>query len=312
MPKTDIQKSIEDTISQIVHLKVVENQLDQTKIELDSHYQKLESMNNSMAKELRDIEKLEGFSTTAIFHKILGSKEAQLEKERQEYLELTLKHEDIQKTIQILEYEVNLLEAKITSKESLEIELEKLKGLRESEIIKSDPILRKTLLELSQNLEEKYHFKKELQEALEAGSICQNLLKQISDHLNRVRNWGGFHHQKRGQLERMQRRDAIDRARNLSYQVRHHLQLFDRELKDIGHQLNHGIDTAQFSEFTDFFFNNIITDWILQQKLTKAIGSVQMTYKEVLSILNYIDQTLIQTQETIDSLKERRENILMN
>lgn len=312
MPKTDIQNHIEETIAQIVHIKVVNNQLDETTRELNGYYSEMEQMNKTLAKELKDIEKLEGLSTTSIFHKILGNKEEQLEKERQEYLELTLKYEDIQNSIKILEYEVNLLEAKVESKSELEAKLEELKNQRENEIIQSDPKLRRALLDISQNLEESYQYKKELQEAEEAGNISLNLLKQTMGHLQKVRNWGAFPNQRRGQLQRMVRRDAIDRARNLSYQVRHHLQIFDRELRDIGQRLNHGIDTKQFSDFTDFFFNNIITDWILQQKLSKALGSIANTHKEVNSIVQYIQRTLIETQTNIEQLKVDREKILMS
>ncbi len=310
MAKTDIQQDIQDTIAEIVHLNVVAAQLDETTRELNAQYDQMDRMNKDLNKELRDIEKLEGFSTKAIFHKILGSKEEQLEKERQEYLELTLQYENLQNSIKILEYEVNLLEAKVGSKENLELRLSNLKGLREKEIIESDPLLRDKLLNISQKLEENYHFKKELEEAIEAGNISLNLINQVINHLQRVRNWGNYPSNNRGQMRRMVRRDSIDRARNLSYQVRHHLQLYDRELRDLGQRLSVQFNTDQFNDFTTFFFNNIITDWILQQKLTKALGSVAQTRKEVMAIQEHLETSLNKTDHNISSLKDQRERIL--
>ena len=35
------------------------------------------------------------------------------------------------------------------------------------------------------------------------------------------------------------------------------------------------IDTAAFNNFSDFFFNNIITDWILNQQVSSALGTSQ-------------------------------------
>jgi len=313
MAKTDIQKEIQETISQIVHLDVVESQLDSSKSDLESQYALLEKMDNDMTDELKDISKLEGLSTRSIFHKILGNKEEQLEKERQEYLELTLKFEEVQKNIDLLEYEVNLLEAKMGNKSELQVQLVKLKNDRENEIIYSDPVLRQKMLALSHELESCYQHKKELEEASEEGKICLNLVNQIINQMQKVRNWGGRHPKGRhSQMQRMIRRDAIDRARNLSYQVRHHLNLFRRELDDIGMHLSSDIDQRQFSDFTGFFFNNIITDWIMQQKLTQAMQSITATRGEVSRLVGAIENKLNQVDRKVSELKEKREHILMS
>jgi hypothetical protein len=310
MARTDIQKSIQETISKIVHLDVVASQLKTSQQDLEQQYSTLEKMDRELNKELIDITKLEGLSTRAIFHKILGNKEQKLEKERQEYLELTLKVEEVQKNIDLLEYEVNLLEAKMGDKSKLEQELVQLKSDRENEIIQSDPVLRQKMLTLSQDLELHYQHKKELEEAAEEGKICINLLNQVINQLQNVRSWGGPPGNRRGQMQRMVRRDAMDRARNLSYQVRHHLNLFRQELSDVGLQLSADIDERQFSDFTGFFFNNIITDWIMQQKLTQAMQSINMTKGEVSRLVNHIESQDLEIQAQISQLREDRERIL--
>ncbi len=311
MDKTNIQKEIEETIAKLVHLDVVAAQLDSSKADLERQYGQYEEMQQTMTKELKDITKLEGLSTKAIFHKILGNKEQQLEKERQEYLELTLKFEGVQKNIELLEYEVNLLEAKIGNREAMLATLTQLKNRREQEIINTNPILRQKMLSLSHQLEQAYQFKKELQEAIEEGNICHNLLSQIMSQLQKVRNWGAYNSNRRGQMNRMIRRDAIDRARNLSYQVRHHLNLFNRELQDIGKRADLTMDESHLENFTGFFFNNIITDWILQQKLTQALGSINRTKAEVARIVSHLKRDEIQTNGNIEQLQSDREKILL-
>ena len=310
MGQTDIQKAIQETISKIVHLDVVASQLKTSQQDLEQQYATLEKMDNELNDELKDISKLEGLSTRAIFHKILGNKEQKLEKERQEYLELTLKVEEVQKNIDLLEYEVNLLEAKMGDKSKLEQELVQLKSDRENEIIQSNPVLRQRMLALSHELESHYQHKKELEEAAEVGKICINLLNQVINQLQKVRSWGVPPSNRRGQMQRMIRRDAIDRARNLSYQVRHHLNLFRQELSHIGLQLSGNIDERQFSDFTGFFFNNIITDWIMQQKLTQAMQSINVTRGEVSRLVNHIESQDLQMQTKINQLRQDRENIL--
>jgi hypothetical protein len=85
---------------------------------------------------------------------------------------------------------VNLLQAKIGSRENLETQLATLKLKREEEIISIDPILREKLLKISTELEEEYQLKQELQEAIDQGSIAHNMLNQVIQQLSQVRNWG--------------------------------------------------------------------------------------------------------------------------
>ncbi len=308
---TDIQRKIQNTISEIVHLDKVSAQLKHTNKELEEAYADEVVVNKKLDKELKDIERLEGFSTISIFYKILGSKEKQIEKERQEYLEVTLHSEDLINEIKLLEYEVNLLQAKIGSREKLEAELETLKLKREGEIISKDPILREKLLLISNQLEQQYQLKQELHEAIEQGTIAHNLLVQVIQQLSQVRNWGQWPAgRQRGMRSTMQKRHAIDRARNLTYQVKHHLKLFDNELKDIGQRFEMEIDTSAFNKFSDFFFNNIITDWILNQQVSSALGSAETVRDYVGSLTENIQNRRVETDDTIANLNSQRESII--
>jgi len=311
---TQLQLNIQDTIQQIVHLKRVEEQLLTTKDELDQAYAEQNKLDKVLRKELKDIAKLEGLSTKAIFYKILGSKEKQLEKERQEYLELSLKEEDIKKSIELLEYEENILEAKVGNRSSLEKELEGLKVRREEEIILSDPSLRAKLLQLSDEIEGRYAFKTELEEAYEVAGVCHNLIQQIVTHLSRVRSWGSWQSggQRRSTMSQMRRRDAMDRARNISYQVKHHLNLLDRELRDIGKQVNFSVDISKLSNFSDFFFNNLITDWIVNQQLTTAISSAVALRDNLGRLLSDLKLEKDQVVANVNQLSEARDKILIS
>ncbi len=54
-------------------------------------------VDNKLEKEYKDIEKLENLSIKGLFYKILGSKEEQIERERQDYLQIVLKQKEILK-----------------------------------------------------------------------------------------------------------------------------------------------------------------------------------------------------------------------
>ena len=310
---TTIQKEIKETIEEIAHLQRVEEQLKTTKKELDTAYNEHELLDRKLRKELKDIAKLEGLSTKAIFHKILGNKEKQLEQERQEYLELSLKEEDTKKSIQILEYEVDLLEAKLGGETQLKKNLELLKIKREEEIIATDASLSQQLLKISNDLEGNYQFKVEIDEALEVGEVCRSLVRQMIGHLSKVRNWGQWPAQRnRHPMGRMMERDAMDRARNLSYQIKHHLNLFSNELTDLGSRIRFDFDEKQFGNFSNFFFNNIITDWIRQQQLTQALRSANELRSNIENVLSQLKSQKNETEQKIQSLNIQRDQILVS
>ncbi len=310
---THIQQQIQDTIKEIVHIERVEEQLAITKQELDEAMEEQKSLMQRLSKELKDIEKLDGLSTKAIFYKILGSKEKQLDKERQEYLELSLKEEDLEKSIELLEYEVNLLSAKVKSRDELKARLASLKLSREEEIIKADPALRTQLLTLSKNLEDQFQFKTEIEEALEVGQVCHNLMQQVVHLLSRVKNWGQWPSQSRNPHHtRRARRDAIDRARNLTYQVKHHLNLLKKELLDLGKELTYDTDPTKLTEFSDFFFGNLITDWIRQQQLVKALQSANRLYLQLNNVVLQLIAMRDDSATQIARYQDDRDKILIS
>ncbi len=308
---TDLQQEIEKTIAKITHLDTVRAHLATTEEELSNVQKEIRWFEASLRKGMRELEQLDGLNTKALFYKILGSRETQLEEERQNFLELHLKHEDAINRQKILEYEINLLKAKVGNESLLKIQLEKLKKLRESEIIENDPGLRQKLLSISDKLETSYRLSNELHEAIQAGEICINLTTQVIVHLQKVSNWGHWG-QHKGHYRMHLKKEAIDRARNIAFQVKHHLHIFDTELRDVGKRLSVELDFDVLDNFTNFFFDNLITDWIFRQKLTRALASVRKTKSELIEIMNWLNLQFSKTREEVDHLKDAREKVLMS
>jgi len=228
-------------------------------------------------------------------------------------LELSLKEEDLEKSIELLEYEVNLLSSKVKSREELKAKLESLKLSREEEIIKADPALRAKLLNLSKSLEDQFMFKTEVEEALEVAQVCHNLMQQVVHLLSRVKNWGQWPNQSRNPHHRRRaRRDAIDRARNLTYQVKHHLNLLKKELMDLDKELTFDTDPTKLTEFSDFFFGNLITDWIMQQQLVTALQSANKLYLHLNNVVLQLIAMRDDSSAQIEKYQDDRDKILIS
>ncbi|MBC8235736.1 hypothetical protein H8E77_39820 [bacterium] len=72
-----------------------------TEQSLSQEKSRLKNLETHLQKEGSDVKKLEGMSLTGLFYTILGSKDKQLEKERQEYLAAKLKCDECQDSVDI-------------------------------------------------------------------------------------------------------------------------------------------------------------------------------------------------------------------
>jgi hypothetical protein len=73
--------------------------------------------------------------------------------------------------------------------------------------------------------------------------------------------------------------NAINRAKNATQQAKHKLKLFDRELIDVNiEQTQLYIKLDGFGRFIPIFFDNLISDWVIQRKIKNALNNVESTF----------------------------------
>jgi len=166
----ETQKQIKETLEILVALEKVQNHYNSTISELDNAYKKLDELHDILEDQYKDVKEIEGLSMKSLFAKVLGSKEKQIEKERQEYLQASLKYNDFKKQVEVLEYERDLLKKKVIDIKLHENKLEKLKKKREKELLLSNSDHGKALMKVVYQIDEAIRYRKELLEAVDAGS----------------------------------------------------------------------------------------------------------------------------------------------
>ena len=114
-----------------------------------SRYEKLQ---RQLQKEDSDVKKLEGISITALFYSILGSKEQQLEKERQELLAAVLQYEQCKQVLRELTADENKLLKELKTLRGAEAEYAKLLQEKEKLILAAESPQVEILLTLAEEL----------------------------------------------------------------------------------------------------------------------------------------------------------------
>lgn len=311
MITTELQNNIKEKLQAYESIKSVNAHLNETENQLKKLYTQIKALDVQLEKELNDISDLESIGLKSLFYKTLGSKEQQLEKERQDYLEISLQYKQIKKEVQLLEFERELLSKKVNKLPIIRSELEALKEQRKTEILASgrDNKFQNDFLNLAHDLDTNIALEREIKEAIDEGDNSLKILSAILSYLRQGGSWGQWNNNR---SSKYRQRQSIDQAASLLPKAKHHLSLFQRELKDLGeNNIEVKLDTIHFSRFTDFFFDNLISDWIVQQKIIGTINNIEGSKAYVKRILMSLTQEYSQVQNTIRNLVQEQDEILL-
>ena len=134
------------------------------------------------------------------------------------------------------------------------------------------------------------HEEIEIQEAIDAADVALEYLGSARDYLSKASRWGIVDIIGGGPLITMIKRNNMKEARYQMEQARDALRNFSRELNDLRLFDEIDLDTEQFLGFADYFFDNPIMDFLVQNKITEATRQVD----EAIDRVSQIQEELIQ------------------
>ena len=252
---------------------------------LESEEHKFEYFKEELEKEHRDVEKLEGLSITGIFHSILGNKDEQYEKEKKEFLTAKLKFDNCCSTLNVLRKEKDNLEKELGKQKGLEEEYELLIKEKEKLIINSNDPKAAELHLLSESISGYKLNLTEVDEAVTAGRDLDGVLSRIIDSLESAKGWGTWDMFGGGVIATAIKHDKIEQARSNIAVAQLKLSRFSKELDDTGIRNSMSIDIGGFETFADYFFDNLITDWLVQSKINNSLEQTNQVFYKVQSII---------------------------
>ena len=291
----------------------VQSHLDQLNGQLKEEYKQLDRLYKKLQKEFRDVEELEKLSMKGLFHNVLGNKDKQLEKERQEYLQASLKYNEAKNTIDLLEYEKKVLDDQVKNKAALEIEVQKLMKMREKELVAQAGSKGQEILQIILRVDQIEDRIDALRACHQNGQRIVQLLQNMEAHLQKAQNWGqwdmmGDRHS--GHYKS----NAIDKARDLAYHVKNLIRRYEKDIYQLFGNTGHlGLDLQLegFNRFTDVFFDNLISDWIIQQKIRHATSNVSAVHDRLVRVQQNLKSDEQEQSNLRSKLLEQRRQILL-
>jgi len=263
-----------------------------------------------MEKEGKDLKKYESLSLTGLFHTILGNKEEQLEKERQEFLAAKLKYDETKTAVKDLETGISGLIKELAAYGEVDDQYNRIMRAKETYIIEHNDENSNKLMDLIEELAGIRSSIKEIKEAMSAGHLVKEKLQQMIGSLESAGNWGTWDMLGGGFLATAVKHSRIDDARSLAYDVQKLLREFRYELEDVDAYIELDVNIGSFETFADYFFDGLISDWIVQSRINDSLNNSLMMRDNIDDILSRLSRKLDEAQKKSVSMEQEKKHII--
>lgn len=135
--------------------------------------------------------------------------------------------------------------------------------------------------------------KQEVQEAVIAGEQALESLYQVREKLSSAKTWGFLDMFGGGGFTSFIKHTKLKDASRLMEQAKKDLQSFQRELEDVSVNLDLKMNISGFLTFADFFFDGLVADYLVQNKISNARQQVEDAIFQTETIVKQLKRRMI-------------------
>jgi hypothetical protein len=288
-------------------LQKLQGRVAQLEQELRQAERDARNLKGQVIKEDADVARLENMSLSGLFYSILGSKDEQLYKERQEALAAHLKYDEAVRRVDSLTRELEDARRQLSSTTYSGESYASLVQEKEALIARLPGTGAAELLRFGEQQRELQWQIQQLEEARTAGHTADAALRQVADSLQSAQNWGTWDMLGGGFIATAVKHSRMDDARAQAHHAQQALAAFQRELKDVAMTISLGdIGIDGFTRFADFFFDGLITDWVVQSRINESANSVRHAQNQVYNLLRTVEGHLQETRSRMAAIDQEK------
>lgn len=278
--------------AQLTYKKRLEAMLAELRAQEAPLQRKTAELEQIMLRERKDVDRLEGHSLTALFYQMAGKMDEKLDLERREYYAARAKYDTCLRELEAIRQDI----------EATEEDLEDLAGCEQKyaaameakrHAIESAPTQEgETLLNREETLSYLTAQERELLEAITAGTEALHTTAEIVQLIESAKDWATFDLLGGGLFADLAKHDKLDDAQHQVGQLQIQLQRFNKELSDVTIRANLQISIDGMLRFADFFFDGLLADAAVLDKIKQSLAQVEQTREQILTILRHLHDEL--------------------
>ena len=282
----------DERLKELHSQKAQKKRLEAMKAELlkqeDEVAKKTAELEKIKQKEQLDVDKLEGKTIKALFFTLAGTKEEKLSQERQEAYVAAMKYDAAKRDLEGIVTDLRYCQEELNKLTDCEAEYEHLLEQKKSSIKQEASQRANEVMLLEKEMANLEHEITELEEALDVGYKAFDLVDDIVKELEEAHNLADWDTFMDSFLIDMQKQEHIHNAQDLIQDLRHELRRFKTELADVNIEGDIQIEMDEFSQFADWFFDNIFTDWDIKTKIEKSQAQAEDTRAQITDTINLL------------------------
>lgn len=283
-------------------------ELEAQRRELEARVEELAAISHD---EQADVDRLEAGGLTAFFYSLLGKGEEKLSKERREAAAAALKYEAAARELANAEDDLERLHAEYAELADAEEEYRRALEERAAELRRGGSAAGRELLRIEAEIAAEESRKKELLEAIAAGSDALNTVNVILDELGDAEGWATWDMFGGGMISDLAKHSHLDSAQHNVSLLQSQLRRFRTELADVGSAAD-GMQVSidGFMRFADYFFDGFFVDWMVLDRIQQSTEQVQNAYARIHSVLDWLNKQLARANARADELRARADAVV--
>ncbi|MGW6504838.1 hypothetical protein [Nonomuraea angiospora] len=236
----------------------------------------LTGLEKDLSKEEADVTRLEG-GLTALLARLVSQREVRLERERAEAEAARQRLDGHRARLAQIEADARAIEAELAGLASASEEYETLLAQKERQLLAGGDSRASELTDLGAALDRVSAQLREHAEAYQAGQAALQALNQVLGYLGSAKGASTWDLLGGGLIADAVEHNRLRSADEAAWHAQRALDVFSRELADVGVSARPRLPEVDTRWFVDTFFDNIITDVMKHQRIENTRAEVERT-----------------------------------
>ena len=293
----------------------IKRRLDGAELQLSEAIVIRDKCHKQLTKEQQDVVKLGKFSFMNKISEWTGTWNEKMEKEISEAAEAELQYNEAEKVVMDLEAEAKRLRDEMKNPAFSYIDEDWADFLKEKEtwIRHNDSVANGTLQKIADDRVRVRSMLREIEEARDAGNKASRALDAALDKLGSAEGmsiWDTF--LGGGLIVSALKYSEINSSDDLVHRAQRALRHFETELMDVQNAATESfiVNKNDIFTFTDLFFDNIFSDWMVHSRISDAKSKLNVVLQEVRKVQDRLARKRDELNHELERLDVQEREII--
>ncbi|MBO5108759.1 MAG: hypothetical protein J6B97_10050, partial [Bacteroidales bacterium] len=154
--------------------------------------------------------------------------------------------------------------------------------------------------------------KKEIREAISAGTKAKNIAEQVLSELDDAEGWGTWDLLGGGLISDLAKHSSLDDAQEEIEHLQVQLRRFKTELADVTIRAEMQVNIDGFLRFADYFFDGLFADWAVLDKIEESQAEVKNVIKQIQAVLDKLASMLASAEKDQKAVQTKLDELIVN